>query len=479
MDNNKISLLVDFYELTMSNGYLVNGHKDKEVYFDYFFRKVPDKGGFAITAGLEQFIDYVKNFNLADEDLKMLKDMGQFDDKFIEYLKNFEFTGDIYAIKEGTPVFPNTPIITVKAPIIQAQLIETVLLNTLNFQSLIATKANRIKRSANNKKVVDFGARRAHSYDASLYGARASYIGGFDGTSNLLAHKEFNIPVVGTMAHSWVQFYDDDKLAFDAYKKAYPKNSTFLIDTFDVLNSGLPKAIEVFKTMEKDSKKGIRLDSGNISYLSKKVRNELDKHGLEDVNIVASNSLDEYKIDEIEDDPDSAIDFYGVGERMITSKSEPVFGGVYKLVAIKEDEEIMPKIKLSEDAEKITNPGLKEIYRLYDNETNKAFSDLLTIKGEKIGKTYKLFDELMPWKSKVVKNFEAKKLQEKIIEDGKVVYEFPTLKEIREYRKKEINKLWDSLLKLNNPDRYFVNLSFDLWGEKRKLLEKYSNKNEH
>lgn len=470
-----LSLLVDFYELTMTNGYLVNGDQDNIVYFDYFFRKVPDNGGFAVTAGLQQFIEYLMEIEFSDMDIEFLEKMNIFDEKFLEYLKDFKFTGDVWAIPEGTPVFPNTPIITVKAPILEAQLIETMLLLSLNHQSLIATKSNRITRAANDKPVVDFGARRAHGADATIYGARACYIGGCLGTSNLLASKMFDIPVVGTIAHSWVQFYDDDHTAFKSYVRAFPDNAVLLVDTYNVLGSGIPEAIKVFDELEGEGKKGIRIDSGDLDYLSKKARKLLDVAGYEDATITATNSLDEYQIRELERQG-APIDSYGVGERMITARSEAVFGGVYKLVAVEKEEGISPRIKLSEEAIKVTNPGFKEVWRLYDNRNGNAFADLITFKDEDVKAPYKLFDPLSPWINKTAKNFTAKKLQSLIVQDGELVYEFPTLDEIRENLNNELSKLWDGLRRFDNPDRYFVNLSFDLWSEKQRLIEKYRNK---
>lgn len=470
-----LSLLVDFYELTMTNGYIVNGDLDNIVYFDYFFRKVPDNGGFAITAGLQQFIEYLMEIEFSDMDIEFLREMNIFDEKFLEYLKNFKFTGDIWAIPEGTPVFPNTPIITIKAPILEAQLIETMLLLSLNHQSLIATKSNRITRAANSKPVVDFGARRAHGADATIYGARACHIGGCAGTSNLLASKMFDIPVVGTIAHSWVQFYDDDHTAFKSYVKAFPDNAVLLVDTYNVLGSGVPEAIKVFDELGGDGKKGIRLDSGDLEYLSKKARQLLDVAGYEDATITATNSLDEYQIRELERQ-NAPIDFYGVGERMITARSEAVFGGVYKLVAVEKEGEICPRIKLSEEAVKVTNPGFKEVWRLYDNRNGNAFADLITFKNEEVNAPYKLFDPVSPWINKTAKNFTAKKLQHLIVQNGKLVYEFPTLDEIRDNLNSELSRLWDGLRRFDNPDRYFVNLSFDLWSEKERLIKKYRNK---
>ncbi len=468
-------MLVDLYELTMTNGYLVNEVDQHIVYFDYFFRRVPDKGGFAITAGLEQFVDYVMNITFSKEDLDYIRSMKIFRPEFVEYLKDFRFTGDIWAIPEGTPVFPNTPIVTVRAPILEAQLIETMLLLTINHQSLIATKANRIVRAANGKTVVDFGARRAHGADAANFGARACYIAGCSGTSNLLASKMFKIPAVGTMAHSWIQFFDSDLEAFRAYVKAFPDNVVFLVDTYNVLKSGLPEAINVFREMKPESKKGIRIDSGDLGYLSRRARNKLDREGFEDARITASNALDEYRIRELEVQG-APIDAYGVGERMITARSEAVFGGVYKLVAVEKDGQIISRIKLSEEAEKVTNPGFKEVWRLYDNRNGNAFADLITFKGEKVEEPYKLFDPISPWINKRAKNFTAKLLQEKIIENGKLIYKLPELESIRAHLKESMSKLWDDLLRLESPDRYFVNLSYDLWLEKQKLIEKYRTK---
>jgi nicotinate phosphoribosyltransferase len=467
-----LSMLVDLYELTMTNGYLVNGVKDHIVYFDYYFRKVPDNGGFAITAGLEQFIDYLMNIKFTEEDLNHIRSMKIFSEEFVEYLKAFKFSGDIWAIPEGTPVFPNTPIITVKAPVMEAQIIETMLLLTMNHQSLIATKANRIVRAAKGKPVVDFGARRAHGADATNFGARACYIAGCFGTSNLLASKMFKIPAIGTMAHSWIQFFDDDKTAFEAYAKAFPKNVVLLADTYNVLKSGIPEAIKVFENMDKSSKKGVRIDSGDLGYLSRQARKMMDNAGFNESTITASNSLDEYTIRELEIQ-NAPIDYYGVGERMITAKSDSVFGGVYKLVAVEKDGKISPRIKLSEEVVKVTNPGFKEVWRLYDNKNGNAFADLITFKDEEVTEPYKLFDPISPWISKTARNFTAKRLQIKIIEKGQLVYDLPDLEAIREHLKSEMSKLWDDLFRFESPDRYFVNLSYDLWSEKQRLMEKH------
>ena len=474
-NEKNLALLVDFYEITMSNGYFVNKDTHVKVYFDYFFRRVPDGGGFAITAGLEQFIDYLLNMKFSSEDVAMLREMNLFDEQFLDFLLNFKFSGDVWAIPEGTPVFPNTPIVTIGAPILEAQLVETMLLLSINHQSLIATKASRIVRSAGKKPVIDFGARRGHGPDASIFGARAMYIAGCLGTSNLLAAKMFDIPPVGTMAHSWVQFYGDDYVAFDRYAKAYPRKAVLLVDTYNVLKSGVPAAIDVFKQMDANAVKGIRLDSGDLKYLSEESRKMLDAADLKDVKITVSNSLDEFKIRELEIQG-VPIDSYGVGERMMTASSEPVYGGVYKLVAVEEDGEIDPRIKLSEDLIKVTNPGLKDVWRFYDQKTGKAFADLLTIKGEEVGDQYVLFDEGMPWKKKKAQNYVAKKLQVPIVTSGTCVYAFPSLNEVRDYCKAQIETLWDGLLRFETPDQYYVNLSFDLWTEKRRLIEENYSK---
>lgn len=477
-DNRNLTLLVDFYELTMANGYLKNGIGNKIAYFDMFFRNVPDGGGFSIVAGLEQLIEYLNNLKFTEEDINFLEKKGLFDQEFLNYLKNFKFECDVWAIPEGTPVFPNEPLVVVKGPIIQAQFIETMILLTINHQSLIATKANRIVRAAQGRPVLEFGSRRAQGYDGAILGARAAYIGGCAATANTIAEKMFGIPAVGTMAHSWVQMFDSELDAFRAWAKVYPENCLLLVDTYNVLKSGVPNAIKVFKEelLPKGYRpKGIRIDSGDIKYLSQKARQMLDEAGFPDCQIIASNSLDEYIIRDVLSQG-AKIDSFGVGERLITAKSEPVFGGVYKLVAVEENGKIIPKIKISENPEKITNPGFKQVYRLYDNVTNKAIADLITFASEEIdeSKPLKIFDPVYTWKTKTLENYKARKLLIKIFDKGKCIYQSPSVHEIKKYCQREIETLWDEVLRFENPHRYYVDLSFKLWKTKQKLLRKYS-----
>ncbi|MCR3758509.1 nicotinate phosphoribosyltransferase [Clostridium felsineum] len=472
-----LSMLMDFYELTMSNGYLINGLGDKIVYFDVFYRKNPDGAGFAIAAGLNQIVDYIKNLKFSKQDIEYLRGKEMFSEEFLEYLKNFKFSGSIYAIEEGTPVFPNEALITVKAKVIEAQLIETMLLITINHQCLIATKTNRIVRAANGKPVLEFGARRAQGYDGAIYGARAAYIAGAEGTATTLAEQMFNIKASGTMAHSWIQFFKDEFEAFKTYAETYPDACTLLVDTYNVLKSGIPNAIRVAKeVLEPMGKrlKGIRLDSGDLSYLSKKVRSMLNEAGLYDCKIVVSNSLDEYIIEDLLLQG-AEIDVFGVGERMITAKSDPVFGGVYKLVAVEEEGEITPRIKLSENTEKITNPGYKIPWRLYDRETGKAIADVITLAHEEIddSKPYTIFDQEHIWKKKKLTNFVAKKLQVPVFIDGKCVYKTPTLKESRDYCKQQVDTLWDEVKRFTNSHKYYVDISMELWHVKQELIQKY------
>ncbi len=479
-DYKNLAMLMDFYELTMSNAYLAKGMKDTVVYFDMFFRKVPDDGGFAIMAGLEQLIEYVKNLKFKKEDIEYLRSKNIFNGIFLEYLSGFKFTGDIWAIPEGTPIFPNEPIVTVKAPIIEAQLIETMLLLTVNHQSLIATKANRIVRSAKGRDVMEFGARRSQGYDGSVYGARASYIGGCIGTATTLAGEMFNIPTFGTMAHSWIQIFNTEYEAFKTYAESYPDNCILLVDTYNVLKSGVPNAIRVAKEiLEPMGKrlKGIRLDSGDIAYLSKEAREILNKAGLEDCKIIASNSLDEYIISSLLQQG-AMIDTFGVGERLVTAKSEPVFGGVYKLVAVEEKEKIVPRIKLSENTEKISNPGYKRIYRLIDNKTNRAVADYIALADEKIdnNKPLIIFDPGNTWKKIKLENYRAVELQVQIFKAGELVYNNPTLDEIKNYCKEQIGTLWDETLRFKNPHRYYVDLSEKLWEVKNQLIEELKGK---
>ena len=479
-DKNNLSMLVDFYELTMSNGYFENGFGDAVVYCDMFFRKNPDKASFSITAGLQQFIEYVNTLTFTKEDIEYLRGQNIFDEKFLDYLLNFKFTGDIYAIPEGTVVFPNEPLVTVKAKIIEAQFIETMLLLYINHQSLIATKANRVVRAAAGRTVMDLGARRAQGAEAAILGARAAIIGGVDATATTITGKEFNVPVVGTMAHSWIQFFGDEYEAFEMYAKTYPDNCMLLVDTYNVLKSGIPNAIRVAKeVLEPMGKrlKGIRLDSGDLSYLSKKARKMLDENGLNDCKIIASNSLDEFIISDLVYQ-NAEIDIYGVGERLITAKSEPVFGGVYKLMAVEENGKIVPRIKLSENVEKVTNPGYKQVWRLFDRETNKAIADVISLADEVIddSKEYEIFNPVHTWKKKLVSNFYAKKIQQPIFLNGKCVYESPTVLEIKDYCKQSVDSFWDEIKRFNNPQEYYVDLSPELWHLKNEMINRYSEK---
>lgn len=423
MNNQRLELVADFYEYTMANGYFNKNMQDRIAYFDVFFRKVPDEGGYAIVAGLEQIINYIRNLSFDEEDINYLRKQNKFTEEFLNYLENFRFTGDIWAIPEGTVVFPNEPLITVKAPIIQAQLLETMLLLTTNHQSLIATKTSRIVREAQGRPVMEFGARRAHGINAAVEGARAAIIGGAVGTSCTLSAKEFNVPASGTMAHSWIQSFDSEYEAFKAYAELYPDDCIFLIDTYNTIESGLPNAIKVFNEVLKPKgyrPKAVRLDSGDLAYLSKKVRKILDEAGYEDCKICATNSLDEYLIKSLIEQ-DAKIDLFGVGENLITAKSEPVFGGVYKLVALEKDKKIVPKIKVSENTAKVTNPSFKKVYRFYDNETKKAIADVITLADEIIDeREYMIFDPQNPWKKKVLKDYSIRLLQEKIFEERKI-----------------------------------------------------------
>lgn len=423
MNNQRLELVADFYEYTMANGYFNKNMEDRIAYFDVFFRKVPDEGGYAIVAGLEQIINYIRNLSFDEEDISYLRKQNKFSEEFLNYLGNFRFTGDIWAIPEGTVVFPNEPLITVKAPIIQAQLLETMLLLTTNHQSLIATKTSRIVKEAQGRPVMEFGARRAHGINAAVEGARAAIIGGAVGTSCTLSAKEFNVPVSGTMAHSWIQSFDSEYEAFKAYAELYPDDCTFLIDTYNTIEAGLPNAIKVFNEVLKPKgfrPKAVRLDSGDLAYLSKKVRKILDEAGYEDCKICATNSLDEYLIKSLIEQ-DAKIDLFGVGENLITAKSEPVFGGVYKLVALEKDEKLVPKIKVSENTAKVTNPSFKKVYRFYDNETKKALADVITLADENIDeREYMIFDPQNPWKKKVLKDYYVRPLQEKVFEERKI-----------------------------------------------------------
>ena len=471
--DTKLELVADFYEFTMSNGYFIKNMNSKIAYFDVFFRKTPDKSGYAIVAGLEQIINYIKNLEFTEEDITYLRKQNKFSEDFLNYLKKFKFTGDIWAIPEGTVVFPNEPLLTVRAPMIEAQLVETMLLLTINHQSLIATKTSRIVNAAKGIPVMEFGARRAHGIDAAVSGARAAIIGGAIGTSCTLSSKEFNVPASGTMAHSWIQSFDSEYEAFKTYAEIYPSDCTLLIDTYNTMESGLPNAIKVFNEVlipKGYRPKAVRLDSGDLAYLSKEVRKVLDENGYSDCKICATNSLDEHLITSLLEQG-AKIDSFGVGENLITAKSDPVFGGVYKLVAIEENGIITPKIKVSETSIKVTNPSFKKVYRFYDKNTNKALADVITLSTENIPKDkYMIFDPQDPWKKKILTNYTVRPLQEKIFENGKLIYKSPTLKEISKYAQSELNTLWDEIKRLENPHKYYVDLSKELWTLKNNML---------
>ena len=480
MKNSKLNLtmIMDLYELTMANGVWNSDMRDTVTYFDMFFRRIPDKGGYAIMAGLEQLIEYMNNLKFTEEDIEYLTSLNLFREDFIDYLRNFEFCCDVWAVPEGTVIFPHEPIVTVRGPIIQALMLETMLLVTINHQSLIATKANRIVRAADGRPVMEFGARRAHGHGAAYYGARAAIIGGCTGTSCLLTAKDFGVKASGTMAHSWVQLFPDEYTAFKTYAEEYPDSCMLLVDTYNVLKSGIPNAIKVFDEVLKPLGKrpmGIRIDSGDITYITKKARKMLDDVGYPDCKICVSNSLDEYLIRDMIFQG-AKVDSYGVGERLITASSEAVFGGVYKLSAVEKGGEIIPKIKISENEAKITIPGVKIPWRLYDKETGKAIADVITMGHEKIDSSepYEIFDPNHTWKRKVVSSFVAKKLQVKVYEKGKQVYECPSVKEISDYRKEQVDSLWDEVTRFENPHTYYVDLSEELWELRHTLLNQHN-----
>lgn len=474
-----LTMLCDFYELTMGNGYFKFGYQDRITYFDVFFRTIPDGGGFAIAAGLEQIVEYIQNLHFAPEDIEYLRGRKIFDEDFLAYLANFRFTGDIYAVPEGTPIFPREPILTVRAPAIQAQLIETYLLLTLNHQCLIATKANRVVRAAEGRAVLEFGSRRAQGADGAILGARAAYIGGCAGTACAISDQLFGVPAGGTMAHSWVQMFPTQYEAFKTYCEVYPDNPTLLVDTYNTLKSGVPDAIRAFNEVLRPrglTRCGIRLDSGDMTYLTKKARKMLDDAGWESCKISVSNSLDEYLIQDLIRQG-AQIDLFGVGERLITAKSDPVFGGVYKLAAVEdEDGTVVPKIKISENTAKITNPHFKKLYRFYGNDTGKAIADYLTVYDETVDDTKDLtiFDPEATWKEKTVYNFTAKELQVPIFQNGELVYKLPTLKEIQAYCKEQVDTLWDEVKRFDNPHNFYVDLSKKLWDIRYDLLKENS-----
>lgn len=479
--NEKLNLtmLCDFYELTMGNGYFEKGYRDRICYFDVFFRQCPDGGGFAIAAGLEQIVRYIQQLHFAPEDIQYLRERNLFSEDFLNYLENFKFTGDIWAVPEGTPIFPQEPILTIRAPAIEAQLIETFLLLTINHQSLIATKANRVVRAAQGRTVLEFGSRRAQGADAAILGARAAYIGGCNGTACTISDQMFGVYAGGTMAHAWVQMFDTEYDAFKAYCELYPNNATLLVDTYNTLKSGVPNAIRAFNEVLKPkgiTKCGIRLDSGDMTYLTQKARKMLDEAGWTECQISVSNSLDEYIIQDILRQG-AKIDMFGVGERLITARSEPVFGGVYKLAAVEQDDgTIQPKIKISENVGKITNPHFKKLYRFFGNDTGKAIADYLCVYDETVDDTQDLeiFDPEVTWKRKNVYNFTAKELQVPVFKNGELVYQCPSLEEIRSYCLEQVDKLWDEIKRFDNPQNYYVDLSQKLWDIKYGLLKKNS-----
>ncbi|SFQ06019.1 nicotinate phosphoribosyltransferase [Oscillibacter sp. PC13] len=470
-----MTMLCDFYELTMGNGYFQAGFQDRITYFDVFFRTVPDNGGFAICAGLDQLIAYIEDLHFDKDDLAYLRSKNLFSEEFLEYLRNFKFTGDIWAVPEGTPIFPREPVVTVRAPAIQAQLIETFTLLSINHQSLIATKANRIVRAAQGRTVLEFGSRRAQGTDGAISGARAAYIGGCKGTACTISDQLYGVPAGGTMAHSWVQMFDSEYEAFKTYCEIYPTNATLLVDTYNVLKSGVPNAIRAFNEVLKPrgiTKCGIRLDSGDIAYLTREARKMLDDAGWTECQISASNSLDEYIIQDLLLQG-AKIDLFGVGERMITARSEPVFGGVYKLAAVEDTSgNITPKIKVSENIDKITNPHFKRVYRLYDKQTGKAEADYIAVWDETVDESQplELFDPQATWKRKTFTNYAIRSLQVPVFQGGKLVYQRPSLQEIQAYCKEQVDTLWDEVKRFENPHTYYVDLSQKLWDIKQALL---------
>ena len=472
-----LAMLCDFYELTMGNGYFQSGYRDRITYFDVFFRNVPDNGGFAICAGLEPLIDYIQNLHFDEEDIAFLRNKKLFSEGFLDYLRDFRFTGDIWAIPEGTPIFPREPVVTVRAPAIEAQLIETFTLLTINHQSLIATKANRIVRAARGRTVLEFGSRRAQGNDGAISGARAAFIGGCKGTACTISDQLYGVPAGGTMAHAWVQMFDTEYEAFKTYCEIYPNNATLLVDTYNTLKSGVPNAIRAFNEVLKPrgiTKCGIRLDSGDIAYLTREARKMLDAAGWTGCAISASNSLDEYIIQNLLDQG-AQIDLFGVGERMITARSEPVFGGVYKLAAVEDAAgNIVPKIKVSENVDKITIPHFKKTYRIFDRSTGKAEADYLTVWDEEVDESQplELFDPLATWKRKTFNNFIAKPLQVPVFQGGRQVYQCPPLPEVQAYCREQVDALWDEVKRFENPHTYYVDLSQRLWDIKQDLLRK-------
>lgn len=472
--DENLTMLTDFYELTMGNGYFEAGMKDEITYFDMYYRKNPDNGGFAIVAGLSSFIEYIENLHFDDEDIAYLRGRGIFDERFLDYLAHFKFACDIWAVPEGSIVFPNEPLVTVRGPIIQASLIETMLLLTINHQSLIATKTSRIVRAAKGRPVMEFGSRRAQGPDAATLGAKAAYIAGAVGTANTLADSQYGVRALGTMAHSWIMMFDTEYDAFKAYARIYPENCTLLVDTYDTLTSGVPNAIRVFKEVLEPMgyrPGGIRLDSGDMAYLSKNARRMLDEAGFSDAKIVASNSLDEYKIEQILGQG-AKLDSFGVGENLITAKSHPVFGGVYKLAAIERDGEIIPKIKISENVDKITTPGFKKFYRLYSNDTGKAVADVITLHDESIDPSlpYEVFHPVYTWKRTLLTDYHVRCMVQQIYAAGELIYQCPDIEQTKAYCASELDSFWDEYKRFENPQEYKIDFSRKLWEMRQNLI---------
>jgi nicotinate phosphoribosyltransferase len=479
IDGKSLTMLTDFYEFTMAGGFWNSSARNTVGYYDMYFRTVPDGGGYVIACGLESMIEYLSHLHFTDEDIKYLRSKKIFAEDFLDYLKDFRFCCDVWAVPEGTPMFPGEPFVTVRGPVIQAQLLETMILICMNHQTLIATKASRVVRAAKGRPVMEFGARRAQGYAAAILGARAAYIAGCDSTSCTISDRDYHIPASGTMAHSWVQLFPSEYEAFAAYAKSYPDKCVLLIDTYNVLKSGLPNAIKCFREVVLPTGNrplGVRIDSGDVTYLTKKMRKILDDEGFEDCKIVVSNSLDEYIIADLLAQG-AQIDSFGVGERLITSRSEPVLGGVYKLTAIEDENgNIIPKIKLSENVSKITTPCFKQIYRLYSRDTDKALADIVTLHDEKIddSKDLTIFDPEFTWKKKTVTNFYAKPLMEKIFENGQLVYTLPSIEEIKSHCASQMETVWDEVKRFENPHKYYVDLSEKLWSIKQKMLDEFS-----
>ena len=479
-DKRNLSMMMDFYEMTMSYGYFHQPNRDVRVAFDLFFRSVPDQGGYAIFAGLQHVIEFVENLSFSDADIAYFRKQNLFSEEFLDFLRGFRFRGDIYAMPEGTIIYPNEPLMTIVAPIIDAQLVETAILAQINHQSLVATKASRIVRAAEGRKVADFGARRAHNMDAATYGARAAYIGGIDMTATVSAGQQFNIPISGTMAHSWVMFFEDEYTAFKKYAEIYPQATVLLVDTYDVLHSGIPNAIRIAHEVlvpQGHRLAGVRVDSGDLAYLSKRIRKMLDKAGLEDCKIILSNSLDEFTISSLLLQG-ARVDSFGVGERLITAKSDPVFGAVYKLVAVEEDGAFQPRIKMSENVEKLTNPGLKDIYRIYDHH-GKAVADMIAVQGEQIDLTqpFRYVDPRKPWKNRFFEGGSAVNLRRLYVRDGERVEDLPPLEEIREYVRRQLaEEIWPEEQRFENPHRHYLDMTPDYYELKMGLLEEVRGK---